>query len=320
MTRLRAISISSSVVRVSEAGFVGHVHSVFRRVVNVLDEDRLVTIADEGIGDLPNGIKVAMDSRFQFSDTEVRPGMIVRGTNRELVVAEADLRVNLEHAQIASAKKRILPPSLLSSRECLANLKLAQRLAIESGRGEGLATFWGILDRIIDGDPGATLSQPVSLLSAAAAGPVRRMTAALQANDASAAGAAAGELAGLGVGLTPSGDDVLTGIVGAVALLGDATAAGERYEALLATIANAARNRTNIIARTYLDHALLGETTSVLFDFICSLTTGSVGSVTQSATALFRMGSTSGVELALGAAIGVWSLLDQHTSSIGIAI
>ena len=51
--RLRALTISSGVTQVKAVGFCGQLHSVFRRVANVLSDGQLLTIADAAIGDLP---------------------------------------------------------------------------------------------------------------------------------------------------------------------------------------------------------------------------------------------------------------------------
>ena len=65
---------------------------------------------------------------------------------------------------------------------------------------------------------------------------------------------AAHELAGLGPGLTPSGDDVLAGTLLAVAVLGPAQAQGFR-ESIMTSV----RGRTTRISKAYLEAAADGE-------------------------------------------------------------
>lgn len=77
---------------------------------------------------------------------------------------------------------------------------------------------------------------------------------ALRSGDAAVAGRAAHDLAGLGPGLTPSGDDVLAG-----ALLATAVLAPPESAPLRGRIMASARGRTTRISEAYLEAAASGD-------------------------------------------------------------
>lgn len=117
------------------------------------------------------------------------------------------------------------------------------------------------------------------------------------ARDHEAATAAAMRLLGSGPGLTPSGDDVLTGF-----LAGDA-AFGLNAAALREATAALAPARTTALSAALLWHAARGEYIDELAAVAAALTSSSRSEPGQAANALRRLlsvGHTSGAALAFG--------------------
>ncbi|MFI7614806.1 DUF2877 domain-containing protein [Nonomuraea terrae] len=121
---------------------------------------------------------------------------------------------------------------------------------------------------------------------------------------------AAEQLVGLGPGLTPSGDDVLAGLLVTLRHLGTATGAERAVRLagwLAATVTYDARTRTTPISATLLHCAAHGaaspEVTAVL--------RGLAGrqALRPALRRLHRLGHTSGSDLAQGIAIGVTAIL-----------
>lgn len=129
--------------------------------------------------------------------------------------------------------------------------------------------------------------------------------AALAAGDASAVAAAARCLIGKGPGLTPLGDDVLTGALGGSLLLGEAV--GNR--ALLRLVAGVtagicalASERTTALSATLLRHACRGEVDDASAALLLALCgRGDLGAALDS---LLAMGHSSGTGLATGLLAG----------------
>lgn len=99
----------------------------------------------------------------------------------------------------------------------------------------------------------ATGHRATTALETRAAPALRDLARGLQHSDALLVSRAAGTLAGLGPGLTPSGDDVLVGCLLAVALHADG------LHMMRQAIVSAARNRTTRISMAYIDAAARAE-------------------------------------------------------------
>ncbi|SEG32617.1 Protein of unknown function [Nonomuraea solani] len=117
---------------------------------------------------------------------------------------------------------------------------------------------------------------------------------------------AAEQLVGLGPGLTPSGDDVLAGLLVTLRHLG-AAAGAERAvwlaDWLAATVTFDARTRTTPISATLLHCAARGEASPE----VTAVLRGLAGrqALEPALRRLYRLGHTSGADLAQGIAIGV---------------
>ncbi|WP_433431079.1 DUF2877 domain-containing protein [Nonomuraea sp. CA-141351] len=121
---------------------------------------------------------------------------------------------------------------------------------------------------------------------------------------------AAEQLVGLGPGLTPSGDDVLAGLLVTLRHLG-AAAGAERAvwlaDWLAATVTFDARTRTTPISATLLHCAARGEASPEVTAVLRGIAGGQ--SLEPALRHLRRLGHTSGADLAQGIAIGVAAVL-----------
>jgi len=136
-----------------------------------------------------------------------------------------------------------------------------------------------------------------------------RFVMGLGAGDAGTAAAALVSLIGLGPGLTPSGDDLVSGTVAALvwqARLGavDGTVAQE----IAATI-NKAAERTNRISARSLHHACEGVLYAPAMELGTALLAGDGSGVRGPAQRLFSIGHTSGLDLATGLLVGCLATL-----------
>ncbi len=302
MISLQAISVSSGAKEMQEPGFSGRLHSVFRRAANVLSGDRLLTISDIRLGDLPNALIVRLEEAQGFADVGIMAGMEIRGDGGRLGVPESDLSITLAGATATAAKKRI-EGGVLPLSERAANLKRARELGAILAPDEGLGPIWYHVDAVLQATPdGGTTWSP---LCRAAIGPLASLATGLRSGDEMLVGQGSRRLAGLGIGLTPSGDDLLTGLAGALSLLGDSRQTGDAIPPTLQAILAAADGRTNLVAWTYLRHAVRGEISAVLADYVSAVAGGREGDIDRASQSLFAVGGTSGAELALGAFLGL---------------
>ncbi|MFI6322294.1 DUF2877 domain-containing protein [Nonomuraea sp. NPDC050556] len=121
---------------------------------------------------------------------------------------------------------------------------------------------------------------------------------------------AAEQLVGLGPGLTPSGDDVLAGLMVTLRHVGAAARVGRAVwlaDWLAAAVTFDAGTRTTPISATLLHCAARGEASPEVTAVLRALT--GRGALEPALLRLRRLGHTSGADLAQGVAIGVASVL-----------
>ena len=250
---------------------IGRVHSVFERAVNFLGSDgRLVTV--HGPGPLAAPFAIALDERVPWRDLEpgLEPGIPVHREGRGRLVLGA-LRLDCSAA-------RVVDTSIGASSDPRA---LAAALA-EAPRRPAAATLASVL--ALEGR--------------------RRLAEGLRRGDADRFVDGARRLIGLGEGLTPAGDDLLVGSL--------AVARRFRRDYLLdepgigQALANAARERTTLVAREFLLEALEGRFSEIV---IAVLTAADLPCARAALDDLLDVGATSGADTAAGMRLALEALV-----------
>ncbi len=238
------------------------VHSVFASAVNLLAEDRLITLVSRGRLLAPDTIELDL---ADFTCLELEPGARF-GTSR------VDLSgVQTWTAPAAPAGVRTRSLSLLDQR--LTELRAAQR------------------------------RQPADPFEAAAdarlQNAIQRLDLALISQDSHELCLAVRGLVGLGVGLTPSGDDVLAGLL---------VCAAERLPGLVAKIGDhwaGLRAGTTVVSAAMIDHALRGRGAEPLHELIVLADRPDEGEFIAAVDAVAAIGHHSGTDLLTGALLGL---------------
>jgi hypothetical protein len=128
----------------------------------------------------------------------------------------------------------------------------------------------------------------------------------------------AGDLIGLGLGSTPSGDDVIAGAAAALAsIAGSTSALSIECRRLLDTLKNVirhSRSRTTALSTELMSCAVHGYA----IPHFCRYTTSAVfgGDITGATSALCRTGHTSGYFLATGAALALKAVSKKKEGSL----
>jgi hypothetical protein len=123
------------------------------------------------------------------------------------------------------------------------------------------------------------------------------------------------DLLGLGPGLTPSGDDVLCGMLVALRAVGQAGMAPELYAALAA----AAPTATSPISAAFLRAAAEGLGCEALHAAIAAVLEGQADAVRDRAGALGRIGHTSGWDALAGAMLVLQAFGSMQRQPAGVA-
>lgn len=275
MTTMSALAMDAALLGALPGA--GTVHSVFRSVINVATPgEQLWSLAARTVPAAPRTVRLPLDELTGL-DLQVGAQVTVRGPVILAGAADVDLSAAALWSPSGPAG-RVVP--------------------------ERLAELLTELDRL--GEPGGARAGN-DPFSAAVAGRIAagldRIAAAVTAGDTASLRAAAAGLIGLGTGLTPAGDDVLTGLAFASARLGGP----------LAIVPDAVREAasagsTHEVSLTALRQACAGRAVQPLADLLAALCEprGSEGSPTRDRlAALLAIGHTSGTDLAHGLAAAV---------------
>src|SRR2546429_640144 len=162
---------------------------------------------------------------------------------------------------------------------------------------DNLVTLRGVLE--VEAPEGglaraATGHVATTALETRAAPALRDLARGLQHPDALLVGHAASTLAGLGPGLTPSGDDVLVGCLLTLALYAD-TADRMRH-----AIVSGVRNRTTRISMAYLEAAARGEASEAWHRLVDAVAENDPDRIAAAARGVMAFGETSGSDMLAG--------------------
>ena len=266
-----AETLSGAAERAFADGTHATVHSVHARVVNVLCGDELIAIADDGLDDAPATIRVPM-AGWDAHGLVAGAAVAVSRTGLVLSSPAGDIDVRIEDA-----------PAWLPR---LADLSLVPAESLRAVRA-------CIADGSGDTAPATPFGRAAATLLAAG---VEALRHAVLAGAPDAITAAARGLLGLGEGLTPTGDDILTGL----AFL--AAHPGMRLGAHLPALAAAAADRdaTTLLGAVTVRHAVRGRGRQRLHDLARGIGDGDADLVELAVMRIREIGHTSGEDILTG--------------------
>src|SRR2546428_1335833 len=171
-------------------------------------------------------------------------------------------------------------------------------------------TLRRLLDREApEGGLARAVSHPnasTTALERRAAPAIVELARGLQRRDAILVSRASGALAGLGPGVTPSGDDVLVGGLLAFALHADDS------RVMRQAIISAVRDRTTRISLAYLESAARGEASESWHRLVAALAVDDPGRIAGATRGVMAFGETSGSDMLAGFLLTLDALLPQN--------
>jgi hypothetical protein len=280
-----ARSISRTVwEQLQEGATTAAVLAVFERACALLTcKQHVVALVLPQVGDGP--LQVVLNA-LPSDLTGLKPGMPCVLKARGLSVGGLD--VSLQGATVWEPRPDW--HALRAQRErCLARLPLVQALSLQHATESSLLS---ILDA-----PDPTASVMSSTGSASVFMPIRGATKALHrgwTGDLSLLRHGAAQLAGLGGGLTPAGDDFLCGLMmGAWWTHDDASAISR-------VLAEAAAPRTTALSAAFLRAAARGECSAAWHSLLAALADGSELVLSRAVQRVLSYGATSGADALAG--------------------
>jgi hypothetical protein len=248
----------------------------------------------------PNAFAVDVEPHVVLEDQGFRVGHVVSLGGSARSGHDADWRIALETTALWEPRPAIMP---ITPRDLADRVRVTRATVGAEGAGESLLPLLWAHERGVHG-----LGSGIAGRAAPAA---RLLCDAAVRGDAAAGSRAARGLAGLGPGLTPSGDDLLAGFVGAWILVGAALGGDRaaRARVTAAVVAGAARGASPL-GRIWLEHARRGELLEPMTRFVTNLLAPDPRGLDAAVRGALAVGSSSGTDWMVGFLLAASVLLE----------
>ncbi len=266
------------------------VHSVFRTSVNLLWQGQLVTLLDDTRPLYPCAVRLGGSVP---SLTIGEPAFLSR---ERIEIPRSGVSVDLTRATVTSLS--LFSPLLPLQMPHSAAPQALREIIITGGKPEGFAPLLFLLEN----KPCPLPDNPYVRYAAVR---IPALFTALQQKDPAAAAEAAYGIAGCGIGLTPSADDFLCGVMASV--LACAITHGEQnnWLPLTAAMAQRAGTRTNLISAAFLRQAACGQLSSDVLTLVRTFFSSVLSlRLPSAAMNVIAFGETSGTDILTGIYFG----------------
>lgn len=280
---------------------VGAVHSVFNKATNITFNDTLLSLLSDELPRMPNSVRlhsIVLDELL----SNLQPGMEVCVGKDALFIPACNFSFHLSDTYLWEPRPEV--STYQWNRETVAqHTRLLTQFFTIKHQQDGLASLVGPL----------FLRQPLqeSPLSRMALPKLRLLARATWRQNIAGIEEATRGLAGLGPGLTPSGDDALGGFAAVMALLSPMLSADSQSRKHIAsTIAKVAKPRTTKLSAVLLDYASRGEVSEQFGTLLLTLMLPAeeFETVLRAANRVMAFGASSGGDTLLGMLLGLRAL------------
>ncbi len=279
---------------------IGTIHSVFRKAVNITLDDTMLALLSNELPRMPNSLRLPSVVAEELLP-QLRPGMEVWIGNERLLIPTRNFSLHLPEMPAWEPRPDIA--AYHWRRETVAqHVRLLARYLADQPQQGGLAPLIGPL---LQGRLQLAQETPLSRM---ALPKLQMLALASWRQDIAGVEEATRGLAGLGPGLTPSGDDALGGFTSIMALFSPQLSAdGASRKHIARTIATVARPRTTALSAVLLAHAACGEVAEQLSSLLLTLSLPAEASevVLNAADRVLAFGASSGGDTLLGILLGL---------------
>ncbi|HYM67999.1 MAG TPA: DUF2877 domain-containing protein [bacterium] len=288
---IQALSMSWRVARaLREPGWSGEVLAVHPRSCYLVDEDGSISaVVRQPLGNGPFNLVIPAAPAPAFHELSV--GTPAAGTGDQITIGDA-IRIGLGAATLWDPKAY---PGLAADDLALSRcLVAAYQTAVGASPNASLAR---LLPHLQEEDLPAPMQEITHFPRSHAL--IAGLVDALAQRNRRSLKVVTSSLAGLGPGLTPSGDDFLAGVLVALALAHE-----QRPDPVLAEIAGllveTAAPRTHEISAAYLRAAYAGEVSDRWHPLIGAIAAGDAAGAGAAARGVTEIGETSGADMLAG--------------------
>jgi hypothetical protein len=280
---------------------IGTVHSVFNKATNIAFDETLVSLLSDELPRMPNSVRLHSVVTDELLPN-LQPGMEVCVGNDTLAIPTCNFSFHLSDIPFWEPRPDVTIYQW--NRETVVqHTRLLTQFLAKKQHQDGLAPLVGSL--LLEKPPQET---PLSRM---AIPKLRLLVQASWLQDIAGIEEATLGLAGLGPGLTPSGDDVLSGFAAIMALLSPQLSADSiSREYIASTIAAVAKPRTTKLSTVLLEFAARGEVSEQFGTLLLSLNLPAeeFETVQKAADRVLAFGASSGGDILFGMLLGLRAL------------
>jgi hypothetical protein len=263
----------------------GVIHSAFNAAANIVFPDGLILSLNAANSvRMPNGLELS-SSPGTFPFTTFRTGMSVLFGGQRLHIESADCSLDLSHCiqwnPHINRPAHLDRNSIVKHREWLTSYLSTNSSSIKHSPEKSVA-----FSSLFAGTKQAHIPPSITLESNAKINvlPMAR------------------SLCGRGIGLTPSGDDILAGWIAINWLLyGPVPCLLEAFQQII-TVAS---QQTHLLSQCWLEHAAKGHVAQPVQAFLDALSRDNETALATATQAVLTMGATSGHDLLQGILLGL---------------
>jgi len=296
----KATSIGPAAFNALRLSDSGEVHSVFERTFNILIGGELVGVARSGVARSPINVITDISAANSMSALGLRKDARVQISGDQVLVGDV-LEISLKDAKIWQPKTHAegCPDPELVRR----NLELAERLAADKARREGLGQLLPSVGDIALGAQPQTSN--LNQVAKRALPQIVGLVKSVKTGNVAGVKQHGGNLVGLGLGLSPSADDMLSGFMVARwwianSLSGNLSQVKVENEAIVESV-----EKTTLISQQLLRHAAKGETNEAVEGLLEAILAGTAADVEAGVGRVSVIGETSGIDMMVGLLLGL---------------
>jgi Protein of unknown function (DUF2877). len=290
------------------------VHSVFDRAFYIqFGSNSLINVIKNENYISPTSILIKKIEDKSFKSTGIKEGMKVEVDNRNIVFGDKVLAIKFDKSSTWLPPPPPMRNELISLMSINLNLRVLRDAIYTCPSREGLVP---LLENVELYGPLKFFLEPQKpTLSERARPNIDMLMWGLFGGDLNMVVSNALPILGLGLGLTPSCDDFLAGLilslnVGGKALYRKRSELGF-YRKASAEICRAAKGKTTIYSQSFLNQARRGEGPRAVVELIHALLTKDPSRVAAVSKTVINMGETSGADIAIGIYYGIRFLLSR---------
>ena len=308
--RLEAVFIGSTATsRIFNHERIGQVHSVFRRVFNVLNSDNgLISVVRGDVGNGPINIVTNLPQYLSMTSIGVRRNFEVSKVDDLITVGDNVLVISTKNAKQWKPRKEFRG-KLLPIKKIRDNRMIVKEVTCSYGSFGGLGQ---LIEYVEDGHIEKIGSKDLNSFARMSSSHISSLLKAIRAGSSKEIKRNAKKLVGLGSGLTPSADDMLSGLMTSLVVIVENLDLNTNFASKVnKDITSCVPGRTTLISQEYLIHAAAGEANEPIITLIEKILTAKPNEVEIATKNVLAIGGSSGTDIVLGVLLGSQLLLDE---------